>query len=383
MKQKLSVLLINCDWNNLFQTDFERLFQKLQRDRLAPELNTFHLFSWARESYKDKRGDSFTAVHVNTRLSWFKPWFDFASTILVPWEWYKNKTKIDVVATYDFGFLPAAWIVKKMAGAKIVMVINNMPRVYSATRKFGGIKSFYSWILEKLFASIPDEYFTINEAMKTYLLDLSIPAAKIHIFAMDTLNRDMQYVKAAERGVIRSRYKLPEDAKIIVSVARLEAEKNHEESIELFATLPKNFYLFILGEGSLRKKLEALAASRGVADRVFMPGFVKRDDIWHFYKDADVFVLLSHAEALGVVVWEAMYMRVPVIGSIAPGIIESTGAQKERGYIYKHEDGPEYYKRLIETCVTDSPSRTLMLDRAFAYVDEKIKNKIILNDIVS
>jgi glycosyltransferase involved in cell wall biosynthesis len=288
----------------------------------------------------------------------------------------------DIIAVYDFGFLPAAWRIKKETDAKIVMVINNMPRLYSAIRKLGWIKSLYSRVLEFLFKKIPDAYFTINDAMKTYLMDLKIPAEKIHMFAMDTINRDMKFIEQSSKGKIRQKYQLAHDAKILVCVARLEAEKGYQRLLTLFAELPHDHYLIILGEGSLRKELEDLADRCGIRARVKMPGFIRRDEIWNYYQDADVFVLLSKVEALGVVVWEAMYMRVPVLGSIAPGIIESTGEHEERGFILRDEEGKKEFIAKVAQCIEHSEKKIAMLDRAYEYVNEKITNKLTLNDII-
>lgn len=375
------VLLINCDWRNLFKNNPHELWEKLERDRLCPDLNTFFIFSWAKESYVGEH-KNWKTVHKKTRFFWFKPWFDLMSYFSVPKALKEQDFKPDIIAVYDFGFLPAAKRIQKLYGSKIVMVINNMPRLYSAIRKFGWIKSIYSRILENLYKHVPDAYFTINDAMKTYLLDLHIPKEKIHMFAMDTINRDMKFIEQSTKGKARAKHGVPEQAKVLICVARLEAEKGYERLLTLFAALPQDHYLIILGEGSLRKELEDLADKLGVKERVKMPGFIRRDEIWNYYQDADAFVLLSKVEALGVVVWEAMYMKVPVLGSTAPGIVESTGAYEERGWILQDNKGGVEFVTKIAELLADSEKKRAMLDRAYAYVSEKITNKLTLNDIL-
>lgn len=381
----MNVLLINCDWRNIFKNDPNELWEKLERDRLCPDANNFFIFSWAKESYVAEY-KNWKTIHKKTRFNWFKPWFDLVSIFSVPKALKEQMIKPDVVIVYDFGFLPAAKQIQKLYGSKIVMVINNMPRIYSATRKFGFFKAFYSWLLEKMFKGIPNEYFTINDAMKTYLLDLHIPGKHIHVFAMDTINRDRKFLEQSVKGKMRAKYNIPESAKVLMCVARLEAEKGYERLIPLFATLPTDYYLIILGQGSLRQKLEQLAESLGVKDRVIFAGFVQRSKIWDYYNDADIFTLLSRAEALGVVVWEAMYMRVPVLGSTAAGIIESTGSNGERGLILGENEGEKEFKEKIQKCIglteDDKRNKDQMVEHAFIYVNEKIMNKLTLNDIV-
>jgi glycosyltransferase involved in cell wall biosynthesis len=377
-----TVLLINCDWRNLFQNNQHELWEKLERDRLCPDQNNFFIFSWAKQSYTADGGNAhknWRTVHKKTRFSWFKPWFDMMSYFSVPKALQEQKVKPDIIAVYDFGFLPTAKKVQKMYGSKIVMVINNMPRLYSAVRRLGWLKSWYSHMLEKLFKDIPDAYFTINDAMKTYLLELGIPESNVHMFAMDTINRDMQFIEQSIKGTIRAKYNLPGNAKVLVCVARLEAEKGYERLLNLFATLSSEYHLFILGEGSLRKELEAQCARLGIHERVHMPGFIRRNEIWNYYQDADAFVLLSKVEALGVVVWEAMYMNVPVLGSVAPGIIESTGSHEERGFVLKDSEGEKEFKEKLVKALQKDP---VMLKHAREYVIEKIQNKLTLNDIL-
>jgi glycosyltransferase involved in cell wall biosynthesis len=381
MDKSKRVLLINSDWRDIFREYPHELKEKLQRDRLGPERNDFFMFSWAKTSYSLTR-DNFQTIHQKTFLNFFRPALDVFSYFYILSQIRKTDFKPNVVVTYDFGFLPTAKKIAKHYNCKVVMAINNMPKTYSATRRFGIIKSLYSRVVETLFKKIPDKYFTINDAMVTYLTDMGIAREKIAVFAMDTINRDMAFLQASTKGKIRAKYGLKDQEKILVCVARLEAEKGHERLLNLFSKLPSNFTLFLLGEGSFRPKLEAQCLALGITDRVKMPGFVRRNEIWDYYNDADAFVLLSDVEALGVVFWEAMYMRVPCLGSTAPGIVESMGEHGERGFVLTDGALPEEFVAKINACITSSESIDHMLDAAKQYVVEKISNNLTLNDII-
>lgn len=386
MTSPKNILLLNCDWRDIFRGDFDELYKKLERDRLRPDLNPFFIFSWSKQSYAAKHGANFQTVHKKTRLSFFKPWFDFlayfSAAKAVEKAGQENPWKPDAVVVYDFGFVPAARRIADRTGAKVVMCINNMPRLYSAVRRFGFWKSLYSRCLEAAFKGSVDQYFTINDAMKKYLLGLGIPESKIRIFAMDTIDRDMASIKKAKKGIVRARYGIPSAAKVLICVARLEAEKGYPRLLDLFATLDGAYYLLILGQGSLKPELVSQAARLGISGRVIFAGFVGREDIWNHYLDADCFVLLSKAEALGVVVWEAMYLGLPVLGSRADGIIESTGLDGDCGYTLADSDGPKEFKEKLALCLAPTAERALMLARAKKYVEEKTANNLTLNDIL-
>jgi glycosyltransferase involved in cell wall biosynthesis len=378
----LNLLLIHFDWRNIFENDPNELREKLIRDRFVPEKNHIFSFAWSTLSY-EKQKEGMDSIHVKTHWRFFRPFLDVASMIRVPLWVRRRNLSLDAVCVYDFGLLPAAAIVSRITGAKVVMFINNMPTIYSHTRRWGTIKGFYSWCIERLFWRLADRIFTINPAMVTYLKDIGIPEERIRMFAMNTIERDAAFITESKKGVIRKQYGLANDAKIMVTVARLEAEKDHERLLTLFSTLPDTWHLFLLGDGSLKESLMQQAATLGIGSRVHFEGFVKRSMIWNYYQDADVFVLLSKAEALGVVFWEAMYLNVPVIGSMAEGIVESIGMNEERARLLRSDEGAAAFVTAVNECVDESPERAAMLRAAKDYVDEQIAESLTINDVVA
>jgi glycosyltransferase involved in cell wall biosynthesis len=76
--------------------------------------------------------------------------------------------------------------------------------------------------------------------------------------------------------------------------------------------------LLLIGDGSLRSKLEAAARDEGIADRVAFIGHVA--DVTPYYAAADVFVLPSETEGLPVVTLEAMAASLPVVATDIPGV---------------------------------------------------------------
>lgn len=114
-----------------------------------------------------------------------------------------------------------------------------------------------------------------------------------------------------------------EKENIIVSVARLEKQKNQELLIRSFYSLKdefKDYKLVIYGEGSYRKELEVLINNLGINDRVFLPG--NTEDIINKIKKAKVFVLSSNYEGMSNSLIEAMYIGLPVISTKVSGANE-------------------------------------------------------------
>lgn len=117
---------------------------------------------------------------------------------------------------------------------------------------------------------------------------------------------------------IRPRYEGKREERI-VSVGRMDANKNHEMMIRTFAALAKRYpayTLTIYGEGELRGHLEALAAELGVADRVFLPGVIP--DVARQTRRAALFLLTSYSEGVSNALIEALAGGLPVIATDVP-----------------------------------------------------------------
>jgi glycosyltransferase involved in cell wall biosynthesis len=379
MKKSLSILVISSDWRDLFRTDQRELTEKLERDQLEPGRHSFFFLAWSKNAYH-ARLRSFETVHIPLMFPALKPLGDIALVVLGPLiaRWYGIKP--DIVLVYDFGSLPAAKTIAAFSGAKVVLYLNNMPHIYSSVRRFGAIKSAYSGLMERLWHRLPDAYCTINETMRHYVQKIAGPKAKIFLYVVDTIARDRAHIGAATTERVRARLEIPDDQLLILAVGRLEAEKNFPRLLGYMPAVP-NAHLVILGSGSLEGELKALARQLGVAERVHFEGFIQRDAIWNYYREADVFVLLSKAEALGIVFWEAMHARTPVIGSDLPGIVESLGSHGERGIILRDEATAEDFKTAIAFAATPSVERNAMIERAESFVKKASSGGTTISDV--
>lgn len=105
----------------------------------------------------------------------------------------------------------------------------------------------------------------------------------------------------------------------IVSVGRMDGNKNHEMQIRAFAALPSEFSdytLTIYGDGELRSYIEGLTKQLGVADRVRLPGVVP--DVAKRIERASLFLLTSYSEGVSNALIEALALGLPVIVTDVP-----------------------------------------------------------------
>lgn len=117
-------------------------------------------------------------------------------------------------------------------------------------------------------------------------------------------------------AVARATHDTPDDAPLLLALGRLHTNKAFDVLLEAMARLPKA-YLWLAGEGPLRRDLEAQAARLGIAARVRFLGW--RTDVPALFASCDIFVCPSRHEPLGNVVIEAWAQRKPLVATLSQG----------------------------------------------------------------
>ncbi len=114
-----------------------------------------------------------------------------------------------------------------------------------------------------------------------------------------------------------------EDDVLIVSVARLEPQKDPEALIQAFSrglSDDPRAHLLLAGDGSLRDAAGECAARCGIAGRVHFLGV--RSDVPEILAAADLFALASRWEGCPLSVMEAMAAGLPVVAAAVGGVPE-------------------------------------------------------------
>lgn len=116
----------------------------------------------------------------------------------------------------------------------------------------------------------------------------------------------------------------PEDAPLLLSMGRLHENKAFDTLLRALARVP-NVYLWLAGEGPLRRELEGLAEELGIRPRVRFLGW--REDTAALFAASDVYICPSRHEPLGNVVLEGWAQGRPVIAadSLGPGTLIDHG----------------------------------------------------------
>ena len=160
-----------------------------------------------------------------------------------------------------------------------------------------------------------------------------------------------------------------ERKKRVVSVARLQPQKNQKLLIAAFADFVRQYQdyeLHIFGVGELEEELCRQAARLGIEDKVIFRGFSSnvKQEIW----DSAMFVLSSDYEGISNSMIEALAMGVPVISTDCPGGSRAYIKNGISGILTPVGDKEALTKAMMK--VADSPQFAEILSQNGAKIKE-------------
>jgi glycosyltransferase involved in cell wall biosynthesis len=161
-----------------------------------------------------------------------------------------------------------------------------------------------------------DGLITVCQALKDRMVDLGVPADRIAV-----LRNGVDLALFNPEGREAARQKLGFRRRTIGSVGWLIERKGHHHVIAALPKLP-DIDLVIAGEGPEQGRLERLAASLGVSERVRFLGSLDQHRLAEVYRALDALVLASSREGWANVLLESMACGTPVVASSVWGTPE-------------------------------------------------------------
>lgn len=132
-----------------------------------------------------------------------------------------------------------------------------------------------------------------------------------------------EFLTVIPNAVVESTYFKKEhasQARCLITVGRLSAEKDHETLLRAFAAVHvfyPHLQLTIYGEGSEREALEQLVRNLNLENHVQLPGAIQ--GVHEALADADIFIFPSRYEGFPNALCEAMGVGLPVVVSDCSG----------------------------------------------------------------
>lgn len=261
------------------------------------------------------------------------------------WRWlWRNLEPADIVHTHAS---LAARLVAKQRGYPVVLTRHTL----GADVPPGGFKPSRRLLYRSVAKIFSDATIAVSEACRERLLAEGVPSSAIELVYHGI---DTEPYLAARGDVWRQQLGLGADEKLLITVARLAPVKGLQHAVDAAAMLKQeqiSFTWLFVGQGSELNNLQAQSDALGLGDNVRWLGF--QHDIPGLLAAADIFVLPSLQEALGLAVLEAMAAGLPVVASQVGGIPELVNDGQEGLLVpaAASQELAEAVKRLLVDCV--------------------------------
>jgi glycosyltransferase involved in cell wall biosynthesis len=173
----------------------------------------------------------------------------------------------------------------------------------------------------RVVARFVDRAIAVSEAARASLVADGYPAEKVVVVPN---GRDLSRIRTSvAREAVRRELGIERGVPLVGVVARLEPRMGHAEMLEAWPSIAAEFpaaRLVLVGQGSLRARLEARVGELGLARSVAFAG--ERGDVTRVLDAIDVVCLPSLSEGLALTAIEASALGRPVVATAVDGIPE-------------------------------------------------------------
>lgn len=178
--------------------------------------------------------------------------------------------------------------------------------------------------------------------------DYGISSQKLALI-YNGLQDEAKLLTKAEKTILKKKYYLPQHAKTVLFVGRLDEIKGVNFLIEAFCDIVKNIpsvYLLVVGDGNYNSNLKQ---AESIWTRVIFTGKLEKDRLYELYQLADVGVMLSFHEQCSYVAIEMMMHGIPLVITDSSGLNDVVIPEKN-GYKIHLEEKDKTIDLPIEKC---------------------------------
>lgn len=198
-----------------------------------------------------------------------------------------------------------------------------------------------------------DVIVTPSEYAKALLLSQGITKP---VFVLSNgIDLDYYHRKSEDRTCFRKKYSFSEHDKVIMSAGLWIKRKGILDFVEMAKRLPQ--YQFIwFGDSSLWSVPEEIRESvRSNLPNLHFPGYVGKEELRQAYAGSDLFWFPTYEETEGIVVLEALAMKIPVLVRDIPVY---QGWLKHEKNVYTFRDKSQACDRIEEIIEKKAPDLT-------------------------
>jgi len=146
-----------------------------------------------------------------------------------------------------------------------------------------------------------------------------------------------------QRGIISNelinKYNIDPEAKILLSVGRIDKQKNPHRliiGVDRLIKEKEKIHLLMIGDGVLREDVERLVSKLQISDKVTIAGVLSNDVVAKYLRGSDLLVLASDYEGMPRCVVEALGCGIPVattnVGEVKKIVMPGINGQLAKGF---------------------------------------------------
>ncbi|HPL95297.1 MAG TPA: glycosyltransferase family 4 protein [bacterium] len=363
----------------------------LNGTRIGDTINRLELYgknlTWLDVVVYANKKENFDTVKISSNVtgipsnSWSKLFFCF--DVIKIFHRLNLKHKIDLIIAQDpFIFALAGWWLKKKYKIKLLIHFH------------GDFWQNPQWLQEKwyniflLFLS----YYTVKKAdairvvsagIKQKLIRRGIGAQKITVISTPVNLRLFLMADTKQNQLIKQKFGLVSEDKIILFVGRLEPEKNLLWFLDVFNEVIKHEQyakFLIIGTGGERNKIIKKIKFLNLTNKIILIGGISHAELPIYYHLANVLVLPSTSESFGKVLVEAGAAAIPCVASATTGAKEIIKDNKT-GFLVPINNLEEMKNKIL-TVLADKELQKKMGQTAQNFVKENFSREILIKKII-
>ncbi|MGH2752788.1 MAG: glycosyltransferase family 4 protein [Actinomycetota bacterium] len=257
---------------------------------------------------------------------------------------YLRQGDYDVVHAHGLRAGIDAALAARPLGIATLQTVHNLVRPDVSGRARAAL---YKWA-EPLSVRLSKRTFAVSEDIARHIRATSPKVAeRVEVLYLGIGEAPRLRKSATE---VRAEAEVEAGARLIVTAARLSAQKALPVMLRALAELPGDIVLVVLGQGPDQEDLKTTTLALGLGQRVRWLGW--RDDIADFVAAADVFCLSSNWEGVPLAAQEAILLGTPVVSTAVGGMRELVG-DRSSGRLVPKGESKALAEALLE--VLDSP----------------------------
>ena len=336
------------------------------------------------ELFEQTRGQKYRVITVDKMIRAICPFNDLISYYQI--KEHLRRLQPDIVHTHSAkaGVLGrfAAHTLKEKSGKNLPVIIHTIHGLAFHPYQSKWLNKFYITI-EKSATKRTDFFISVADAMTAQTKAAGIGKPEQFVTAYSAIEEDdfLEPIHQERKKDFRRKYQIPEDAVVLITIARLFMLKGHEYIIESSLRLSKLFdkaYWLFVGDGNLAEHYKKQARELGLAEKIRFTGLLPPSQIPLAIQSSDILVHCSLREGLARTLPQAMLSGRPVVS------FDVDGAKEVVNDVTGRLIEPKNVEQLTKACaelIKDEDLRKRLGEQGRKSVKEKFAPKRMVDTI--